>query len=33
MKEQQQIIEAYKRKVAIRNTLIVIGCVLLWEFL
>ncbi len=29
MKEQQQIIEAYKRKVAIRNTLIVIGCVLL----
>ncbi|HCL4437471.1 iron ABC transporter permease [Clostridium botulinum] len=29
MKEQQQIIEAYKRKIAIRNTLIVIGCVLL----
>ncbi|MGJ0907246.1 FecCD family ABC transporter permease [Clostridium botulinum] len=29
MKEQQQIIQAYKRKVAIRNTLIVIGCVLL----
>ncbi|NFP67649.1 iron ABC transporter permease [Clostridium sporogenes] len=29
MKEQQQIIEAYKPKVAIRNTLIVIGCVLL----
>ena len=29
MKHQQQIIEAYKRKVYIRNTLVVIGCALL----
>lgn len=29
MKEQQQITEAYKRKVAIRNTLIIIGCLVL----
>ncbi|MBE1303360.1 iron ABC transporter permease [Clostridium botulinum] len=29
MMKEQQIIEAYKRKIAIRNTLIVIGCVLL----
>jgi len=29
MKEQQQITEAYKRKIAIRNTLIIIGCLVL----
>lgn len=29
MKEQQQITETYKRKIAIRNTLIIIGCLVL----